>query len=227
MDSGRQEDPGEVGSGHEHHNGSNPEGSSSRGSDRGQPRSSAAQRVERGGELDRLHVRGVEERRRASVGSDGGHGDSHLREFEVLAEQYSAQLHIGPLPHPETLASYAAIDGDLLSEIVEMAKREQAAQIAIKLTPIRAEARALTVATVCVAALPVVAIVMAGILAWKGLDTAALVAGVFSFLSGGAQIIQATRRPRVVQSPLSTTTDSRQKSTSTPKQPKSKPKKRR
>jgi hypothetical protein len=78
-------------------------------------------------------------------------------------------------------------------------REAQQARIDAELIPIRAEAWALKVATLGVTFLPWVAAGLAAVFALNGQNTAALVSGLFTVASGGAQIIYATRRPQVQQ----------------------------
>ena len=77
-----------------------------------------------------------------------------------------------------------------------MAERAQQARIDVDVIPIKAEAKALIIATFGVTFTPWLLIVSAVGLALSGRETAAWVAGAVGLLGGGAQIIQATRRPR-------------------------------
>lgn len=104
-----------------------------------------------------------------------------------------------------------------------MVKLEHQAQIDARLVPIRAEAWALKVATVGVTFMPWFAILAAIAFVVAGYDVAAVVSAAVGVVGSGAQIIQATRRPRVVQqvSPASTApSGSRDKSGPTAKRPK-------
>lgn len=77
-----------------------------------------------------------------------------------------------------------------------MAENAQQARIDVDVVPIRAEARALLMATFGVTYLPWLLIVAAVVLALTGLETAAWITGAVALIGGGAQTIQATRRPR-------------------------------
>lgn len=174
------------------------------------------------GEVDRVHPRGMDSSGDPPHLSGVTVGDLPPDQFAEYIQQI--EVHQGPLPSPRALGEYAAIDPEVMRAIVRMAEREQDAQIEARLTPVRAEAWALKCATVGVSFMPWLAIVAAVAFAVAGFDAAAIVTGVLGAFGGGAQIIQATRRPRVVQRPAAPTqaAPSRDKTGPTPKQPKKK-----
>lgn len=174
------------------------------------------------GEVDRVHPRGMDSSGDAPSLSGVTVGDLPPDQFAEYIQQI--EVHQGPLPSPRALGEYAAIDPEVMRAIVRMAEREQDAQIEARLTPVRAEAWALKCATVGVSFMPWLAIVAAVVFAVAGFDAAAIVTGVLGAFGGGAQIIQATRRPRAVQRPAAPTqaAPSRDKTGPTPKQPKKK-----
>lgn len=96
---------------------------------------------------------------------------------------------------PDELAAYHAIDPDFAKGIISTVQSAQQARIDAELIPIKAESWSLRVAAFAVAFLPWVAAGIAVVFAFKGMDTAALISGLFSAFSGGAQVISAIRRP--------------------------------
>lgn len=137
-----------------------------------------------------------------------------------VTEAVSTHLHIGPLPDPQTLGGYHSIDPQIARDIVDMAIDAQNARIQAELIPLRAEAHALRIATTCVALMPIFALVVAAFFATKGMDTAALIAGAFGMVGGGAQIIHATRAPRQARQPAPPPPRDTGGSPPRPKQPK-------
>lgn len=97
---------------------------------------------------------------------------------------------------PESLKAYGEVDPSFPGAILDMARKEQQAQHDIDLIPIKAEARAFTVASICAATLPWGLILFAGALLLAGKDTAAYVTGVIGVLGGGVQLVSATRPRR-------------------------------
>lgn len=100
------------------------------------------------------------------------------------------------MPHHSEFHGYEAVLPGAADRIVTMAEKAQQARIDVDVIPIKAEARALIVATIGVTFLPWLLILSAVALALSGRETAAWVAGAVGLLGSGAQIIQATRRPR-------------------------------
>lgn len=156
----------------------------------------------------------MDERGRRSADSDGRDRTS--------AEFHAFSLRSAPLPRWEEYDGYETVHPGSADRILTMAEKAQQARIDADLVPIRAEATALVVATVGVTFMPWVVVAAAIVFALNGLDVAAWIAGALGALGGGAQIIQATRRPKVVQQVLAPPADSRQKSGPTPKRPKNK-----
>ncbi|WP_159449146.1 DUF2335 domain-containing protein [Demequina sp. NBRC 110055] len=105
-------------------------------------------------------------------------------------------MRSGPLPEAAQLQAYENVVPGLASEIVGMAKAAQKAQHKAALIPVRAEGAALILATIGVSYLPWLFAGVAAILVIKGYDVAGIIAGAASLISGGPQIIAATRRPR-------------------------------
>ncbi|MGU3424044.1 hypothetical protein ACLBWV_03840 [Microbacterium paraoxydans] len=141
---------------------------------------------------------------RLHSGSDGdGDGDSLHRGPGGAAsvQQVSAEftLRQSPWLPPDELKAYYETDPDFARGIIETIQSAQQARVDAELIPIRAEAWALKVATVGVTFLPWIAAGIAVVFALQGLDTAALISGIFSVATGGAQILHAVRRPTVVQ----------------------------
>jgi uncharacterized membrane protein len=140
--------------------------------------------------------------------------------------QLHLESHVGPLPPASELAAYEAVQPGLAERIVAMAEKAANTRHEATLAPIRAEAFAIKAATVAVAGLPLVLAVGAIFLAAHGADGAALYSALGAGLTGGPQIIQALRRPKVVQQVVQNTSgDPRQKTGPTPKQTKPKKKK--
>ncbi len=75
-----------------------------------------------------------------------------------------------------------------------MAERSQQSQIDQDVIPVKAEARALLIATVAVAFFPWVAILAGVALLIAGYDAAGYLSALAGVLSAGPQIIAATRR---------------------------------
>lgn len=174
------------------------------------------------GAVDRVHEQGVDSRGDTPHLSGITVGDLPPEQFAEYIQQI--EVHQGPLPSPRALGEYAAIDPDVMKAIVHMAQREQDAQIEAMLTPVRAEAWALKCATLGVSFMPWLAIIAAMVFAIAGYDVAAIVSGIVGVVGSGAQIIQATRRPRVAQRQPSAppAPGSRDKTGPTPKQAKKK-----
>lgn len=98
-------------------------------------------------------------------------------------------------PPPDEIIALHQLDPSYARDVFDMVKKQQQAEIDVKLIPIRAEAFALRAATVGVAFLPWVLIGASIVFAFRGQDVAAIISGAVGVLTGGAQIIHATRRP--------------------------------
>lgn len=141
---------------------------------------------------------------RLHPGGDGNGDGDHVQRGPVASgsvQQLSAEftLRQSPWLPPDELKAYYETDPDFARGIIETIQSAQQARIDAELIPIRAEAWSLKVATVGVTFLPWVAAGIAVVFAIKGLDTAALISGIFSVATGGAQILHAVRRPTVVK----------------------------
>lgn len=150
-------------------------------------------RDESQGRVHRLHAGGDGHGDRDSV-DRGSRGSASLQ--QVSAE---FTLRQSPWLPPDELKAYYETDPDFARGIIETIQSAQQARIDAELIPIKAEAWALKVATVGVTFLPWIAAGIAVVFALQGLDTAALISGIFSVATGGAQILHAVRRPTVVQ----------------------------
>ncbi|HLS03951.1 MAG TPA: DUF2335 domain-containing protein [Actinomycetales bacterium] len=122
------------------------------------------------------------------------HSDEEQPEQQALFEV--TQAYQGPIPHPEFLGGYENVLPGSADRILRMAEESQRAAIEAELTPIRAEAWALKVATVGVALLPWFLFLIAGVLVFTGNEISAIIAAAGGFLTGGPQVIASTRRPR-------------------------------
>ncbi len=154
----------------------------------------------------------MEQRGVGSADSNGRSGNGN--EFHAFA------LRSAPLPRWEEYDGYETVLPGSADRILTMAEKAQQARIDVDVVPIRAEATALVIATVGVTFMPWLVVAAAIVFALNGMDVAAWIAGAIGALGGGAQIIQATRRPKVVQQIVAPTPDPRQKSGPTPKRPK-------
>jgi len=141
---------------------------------------------------------------RLHPGSDGHGGrddGDRVPHGPSSVQQVSAEFTVRQSPWlpPDELKAYYETDPDFARGIIETIQSAQQARIDAELIPIKAEAWALKVATVGVTFLPWVAAGIAVVFALQRLDTAALISGLFSAATGGAQILHAVRRPTVVQ----------------------------
>jgi hypothetical protein len=155
------------------------------------PESDPVARVEPAGGVEGLHGGGREGRGRID-GSSAGITGPITGQFT----QISASYRESPWLPPDELEAYNRIDPEFSRTVMATIREAQQARIDAELVPIRAEAWALKVATLGVTFLPWIAAALAAVFALNGHDTAALVSGLFTVASGGAQIIYAVRRPQ-------------------------------
>ncbi|MDR6867550.1 hypothetical protein J2Y69_002154 [Microbacterium resistens] len=157
-------------------------------------------RDEQAGRVHRLH--GISDR---DGGRDDGDGSGAVplpaqTGFSQVTHEFTVRK--SPWLPPEELRAYHEIDPEFARGIIHTVTAAQQARIDAELIPIRAEAWSLKVATLGVTFLPWLAAILAVFFVVNGLDTAALISGLFSAATGGVQIIQAVRRPRVVEVPI-------------------------
>lgn len=104
------------------------------------------------------------------------------------------ESHSGPIPHPLVLQGYEDVSSGLANRIVTMAEKSLQAQIDVDVIPIKAEARALVIATIAVAYLPWLLVAATVVLVALGYHGAAIGTGIASGVTAGPSIIQATRK---------------------------------
>ncbi|MCW2814139.1 MAG: hypothetical protein JWN84_1594, partial [Nocardioides sp.] len=100
----------------------------------------------------------------------------------------------GPLPPPGILRGYDDVGEGFADRIVSMAEKALDVQSEVDLRDKKAEAFALTVATVGITFFPWLVVVAAIVLAALGYPVAALITGAAALVVAGPQIIRAIRK---------------------------------
>lgn len=117
----------------------------------------------------------------------------------ALTLEHYSYSRSGPLPDVAEFAGYEQVLPGAADRIMAMAEHALHAEIQTQQRESRAEATAFVGAALGVSYLPWFLFAIAGLLAIKGLETAAIITGAAGLLSSGPQIINASKRAKPQQ----------------------------